>query len=77
MTPRVQKCAVRARFPVLISVGGANRFLEDLGSDTPRNQFLGKVVEAKDVQHVNLSYFRLFRTSRTIWAKSRAKDSKG
>ena len=37
LTPRVQKCAWRARFPALISVGGANRFLEDLGPDTPRD----------------------------------------
>ena len=60
MTPRVQKCAGRARFPALISVGGANRFLEDLGPDTPRNQFFGKVVEAKVVQHVKLGWFKVF-----------------
>ena len=60
LTPRVQKCPGRARFPALISVGGANRFLEDLGPDIPRNQFFGKVVEAKVVQHVKLGWFKVF-----------------
>ena len=37
LTPRVQKCVMRARFPALISVGGADRFLEDLSPDIPRD----------------------------------------
>ena len=59
LTPRAQKCPRRARFPALISVGGADRFLEDLGPDTPRNQFFGKVVEAKVVQYVKLGWFEV------------------
>ena len=46
--------STRARFPALISVGGAYRFLEDLSPDVPRNNFFGKVAEAKVVQHVKL-----------------------
>ena len=38
-------------------MGGANRFLEDLNPDIPRNQFFGKIVEAKVVQHVKLGRF--------------------
>ena len=75
LTPRVQKRPLHSRFPALISVGGANRFLEDLSPNVPRNQFFGKVVEAKVVQHVKLDWFLVFRTSRTIWAKPRAIDS--
>ena len=60
LTPRVQKCTWRARFPALISVGGANRFLEDLSPAVPRNPFFGKVVEAKVVQHVKLGWFQVF-----------------
>ena len=60
LTPRVQKCRRHSRFPALISVGGANRFLEDLSPDIPRNQFFGKVVEAKVVQHVKLGWFQVF-----------------
>ena len=37
LTPRVQKCPQDVRFPALISVGGADRFLEDLSPDMPRN----------------------------------------
>ena len=47
-------------FPALINVGGADRFLEDLSPDIPRNQFFGKVVEAKVVQHVKLGWFKVF-----------------
>ena len=50
----------RSGFPALISVGGADRFLEDLSPDIPRNQFFGKVVEAKVVQHVKLGWFQIF-----------------
>ena len=60
MTPRVQKRPGHSRFPALISVGGADRFLEDLSPDVPRNQFSGKVVEAKVVQHVRLGWFEVF-----------------
>ena len=35
-------------FPALINVGGADRFLEDLSPDIPRNQFFGKVVETRE-----------------------------
>ena len=41
-------------------MGGADRFLEDLSPDIPRNQFFGKVVEAKVVQHVKLGWFQVF-----------------
>ena len=51
---------MRARFPALISVGGADRFLGDLSPDIPRNGFFGKVVEAKVVKHVQLGWFRIF-----------------
>ena len=37
LTPRVQKWCVHPGFPALISVGGANRFLEDLSPDIPRD----------------------------------------
>ena len=47
-------------FPALISGGGADRFLEDLSPDIPRNNFFGKVIEAKVVQHVKLSWFEVF-----------------
>ena len=47
---------MRARFPALISVGGTDRFLEDLSPGIPRNQFFGKVAEANNVQHVNLGW---------------------
>ena len=46
--------------PLLISGGGANRVLEDLCPDIPRNQFFGKVAEAKYVQHVKLGWFKFF-----------------
>ena len=39
-------------------MGGADRFLEDLGSDIPRNQSFRKVVEVKIVQHVKLGWFK-------------------
>ena len=35
-------------------------FLEDLGPDIPRNQFFGKVVLAKVIQHVKLGWFKVF-----------------
>ena len=41
-------------------MGGAGRFLEDLGSDIPRNQSFRKVVEVKIVQHVKLGWFKIF-----------------
>ena len=41
-------------------MGGADRFLEDLGPDIPRIQFFGKVVLAKVVQHVKLGWFKVF-----------------
>ena len=44
LTPRVQKSTMRARFPALISVGGADRFLEDLSPDVPGDQYSEKVV---------------------------------
>ena len=47
-------------FPALINVGGADRFLEDLSPDIPRNQFFGKVVETRVVQHVKLGWFKVF-----------------
>ena len=46
-------------FPALINVGGADRFLEDLSPDIPRNQFFGKVVETRVVQHVKLGWFKV------------------
>ena len=58
-----------SRFPALISVGGADRFLEDSFNSfnsflnhlkVPRNHFFGKVVEAKVVKHVQLGWFRIF-----------------
>ena len=49
-----------SRFPALISVGGSDRFLEDLGPDMPRIKFFGKVVETKVVQHVKLGWFKVF-----------------
>ena len=49
LTPRAQKSPGRARFPALISVGGADRFLEDLSPDIPRKQFFEKVIETKIV----------------------------
>ena len=60
LTPRVQKRPLHSRFPALISVGGADRFLEDLSPDIPRDWFFGKVVEAKVVQHVKLGWFKVF-----------------
>ena len=60
MTPRARKHRRHPGFPALISVGGADRFLEDLSPDIPRNQFFGKVVEAKVVQHVKLGWFQVF-----------------
>ena len=57
LTPRVQKCRWHSRFPALISVGGANRFLEDLSPDIPRNQFFGKVVPGKVVKDDQLGWF--------------------
>ena len=60
MTPRVQKWWMHPGFPALISVGGADRFLEDLSPDIPRNQFFGKYVETKDVKHVKLGWFQVF-----------------
>ena len=60
MTPRVRKWFVHPGFPALISVGGADRFLEDLSPDIPRDWFFGKVVEAKVVQHVKLGWLKLF-----------------
>ena len=42
------------RFPALISLGGADRFLEDLGPNIPSNGIFGKVVETKVVQLVEL-----------------------
>ena len=44
LTPRVQKCPVHSRFPALISVGGADRFLEDLVPDVPRDRYFETVV---------------------------------
>ena len=60
LTPRPQKCRLRSRFPALISVGGADRFLEDLGPDVPRDRYFETVVEPKVVQHVKLGWFRVF-----------------
>ena len=37
LTPRVQKWCVHPGFPALISMGGADRFLEDLSPDIPRD----------------------------------------
>ena len=58
LTPRVQKRPQGVRFPALISVGAADRFLEDLSPDIPRNQFFGKYVETKDVRDVKLGWFK-------------------
>ena len=60
MTPRVPKYQLHPGFPALINVGGADRFLEDLSPDIPRNQFCGKVVEAKVVQQVKLGWFKVY-----------------
>ena len=37
LTPRVQKHGLHPGFPALITVGGADRFLEDLSPDITRN----------------------------------------
>ena len=60
LTPGSPPDRKTSRFLALISVGGANRFLEDLSPDIPRNQLLGKVVETKLVQHVKLGWFKVF-----------------
>ena len=52
LTPRAQKHLGHPGFPALITVGGADRFLEDLGSDITRDWFLGKLVETKAVGDV-------------------------
>ena len=52
MTPRVRKYGGHPGLPALITVGGADRFLEDLSPDITRDLFLGKVVEAKVVWDV-------------------------
>ena len=49
----------RSRFPALISMGGANRFLEDLISSTPKKWVFGNIIEAKDVQEVKLGCFHM------------------
>ena len=50
LTPGSRQDGRTSGFPALISVGGANRFLEDLSPDIPRIKFFGKVVEAKVVE---------------------------
>ena len=60
LTPRPQKRPVHSRFLALTSVGAADRFLEDLSPDVPRNQFFGKVVETRVVQHVTVGWFKVF-----------------
>ena len=47
-------------FPALISVGSANRFLENLSTGIPRDGFFRKVTETKVVQHVKLGWFKVF-----------------
>ena len=37
LTPRVQKNGLHTRFPAQITVGGADRFLEDLSLDITRD----------------------------------------
>ena len=41
-------------------MGGADRFLEDLSPDIPRDKNFETVVEPKVVQHVKLGWFRVF-----------------
>ena len=54
MTPRVQKHGWHSGFPALITVGGSDRFLEDLSKDNTRDGFLIKVVETKVVRDVQV-----------------------
>ena len=54
------KCVMHARFPALISVGSADRFLEDLGPDITRDRYFEIVVEQIIVQHVKLGWFMVF-----------------
>ena len=60
LTPRVQKWLMHPGFPALISMGGADRFLEDLSPDVPRDRYFETVVEPKVVQHVKLGLFKVF-----------------
>ena len=50
LTPGSPPDRRRSGFLALISVGGTNRFLEDLSPDIPRDRFFGKVVEGKVVK---------------------------
>ena len=49
--------------PAQISVGGANRFLEDLSPDIPRDWFFGKVVAGKVVKDDHFGNFKVFPDS--------------
>ena len=50
-------------FPALISVGGADRFLEDLSPDIPRDWFLSKIVGTKPVEDDYLGWTKVFPDS--------------
>ena len=57
LDPRITPGFRTSGFPALISVGGANRFLEDLSPNIPRDWFFETVVEAKVVKHDKLGRF--------------------
>ena len=50
LTPRVQKYGRHPGFPDLITVGAANRSMEDLSPDIPRDGFFETVYETKAVE---------------------------
>ena len=62
MTLVILRCFPTAR-TILITVGAANRFLEDLSPDMPRECFFGKYFEIKVVKYVDFSHFKVFPNS--------------
>ena len=51
------------RFPELISVGGDDRFLEDLIPDIPRDSFFETVFETKVVNYDHIGNLKVFLDS--------------
>ena len=60
LTPGSQQDGRTSGFPALISVRGADRYLEDVGPNIPRDGFFGKVVEGKVVKDDQLGWFKVF-----------------
>ena len=63
LTPRVRKYGGHPGFPALITVGGANRFLENLSHGHPQRLIFEAIFEIKVVKHDHIGDLKVFPDS--------------